>query len=243
MTGNRLALTERDKAVLGEVDRLGAVTREQLMRLRFFSSKTRANERLRKLTRAGYLTARRQPLSVGGPRLVYLPGPLMSEGRNARTRLSRASDLFLSHQLGLGDIRLAFEQHTALASWVPEKDLADLSLGLIPDAYVEYAVGDLTYCAFVEYDRGTETLGRFGRKVLRYVDLARSGRFERTIRRRFFRVLDFTDSDGRLGTLSHAIARTTDQIFWLVTKAALLSQGPLASIWRRPRGHQSESLT
>ena len=243
MTGDRLTLTERDKAVLREMDRLGAVTREQLMRLRFFSSKTRANERLRKLTVAGYLTARRQPLSVGGPRLVYLPGRLMTEGRDTRARLTKASDLFLSHQLGLGDIRLAFEQHTALSSWVPEKDLADLSLGLIPDAYVEYAVASLTYCAFVEYDRGTETLGRFGRKVQRYSDLAYSGRFERAFRRRFFRVLVVTDSDGRLRTLSQAIARTTDRIFWLVSKTALLGHGPLASIWRRPRGHHPESLT
>ena len=29
MTGDRLALTERDKAVMGEVDRLGAVRRRQ----------------------------------------------------------------------------------------------------------------------------------------------------------------------------------------------------------------------
>ena len=201
------------------------------MRLRLFSSKTRANERLKKLTVAGYLSARRQPLSVGGPRLVYLPGRLMTDGRDTRVRLTKASDLFLSHQLGLGDIRLAFEQHTALSSWVPEKDLADLSLGLIPDAYVEYAVGDLTYCAFVEYDRGTlETLGRFRGKVQRYVDLAFSGRFERAFRRRFFRVLVVTDSDGRLRTLSQAIARTTDRIFWLVSKADLLGHGPLAHV-------------
>ena len=160
MTGKSLALTERDRAIVSEVTRFGVMSRDQLMRLKFFSSKTRANERLKRLVDEGYLASRRQPIPVGGPRFVYLPSRLLADGRDVRQRFTEVSDFFLSHQLGLVDIRLAFEQDSHLRRWAPEKDLTGLSLGLVPDAYHEYDVDTLTYCAFVEYDRGTESLGR-----------------------------------------------------------------------------------
>ena len=99
------------------------------------------------------------------------------------------------------------------------------------------------YCAFVEYDRGTETLGRIERKVRAYLDLAQSGRFDRTFKRRFFRVFMVTDSDGRLSTLSQTTARITDRILRLTTLQELSHHGPLMSIWRRPGANASESLT
>jgi hypothetical protein len=243
MAGKHFALTERDRAVLSEVNRFGLITRQQLMRLKLFSSKTRANARLKVLTDAHYLTGRPQPVPVGGPRLVYLPGPMMPEAREARRRFSDVSDLFLDHQLGLVDIHLAFEKHTVFKHWSSEKDLSLLPLGLIPDAYLEYAIDDLTFCAFVEYDRGTETHSRFERKVKAYLDLAFSGTFERLLKRRFFRVVVVTDSGRRLTTLSDTIARTTTKIFWLTTLTDLTRHGPLASIWRRPGATDSQSLT
>jgi len=242
MNGKALAFTERDRAIVREVARFGVMSREQLMRLKFFSSKTRANERLKRLVAGGYLAARRQPLPVGGPRSVYLPGPLSVEAREGRARLSDVSDVFLTHQLGLVDIHLAFEQHTTLSRWLSEKDLAGLSLGLVPDAYLEYEVSALTYCAFVEYDRGTETLGRIERKVRAYLDLAHSGRFERTLKRRFFRVLVLTDSTGRLATISSTTARITDRTLRFTTLQELSHHGPLASIWRLPGAKASQSL-
>jgi protein involved in plasmid replication-relaxation len=243
MAGKSFALTERDRAVLLEVNRFGLITREQLMRLKLFSSKTRANERLKTLTDARYLQARPQPVPLGGPRFVYLPGPLMTESRETRRRLTDVSDLFLAHQLGLIDTRLAFERDTVLRQWSSERELSPLSLGLIPDAYLEYAVGSLTFCAFVEYDRGTETLGRFERKAKAYADLAFSGKFERLLKRRFFRVFVITDSANRLDNLSATIGRTTTKIFWLTTLRELAHLGPLASIWRRPGVPDSQSLT
>jgi hypothetical protein len=243
MTGRSLAFTERDRAVVREVTRFGVMSRDQLMRLKFFSSKTRANDRLKRLVDEGYLASRRQPLPVGGPRCVYLPGRLLADGRDIRRRFADVSDLFLTHQLGLVDIRLAFEQHSTLVRWLPEKDLVGLSLGLVPDAYLEYEVGGLTYCAFVEYDRGTETLGRIERKVRAYLDLAQSGRFERTFKRRFFRVCLVTDSAGRLATISQIARHITDRIMRLTTLPELSRHGPLMSIWRRPGASASESLT
>lgn len=243
MTGKSLAFTERDRAIVREVSRFGVMSRDQLMRLTFFFSKTRANERLKKLVDHGYLASRRQPLAVGGPRCVYLPGRLLADGRDVRKRFVDTSDLFLTHQLGLVDIRIAFEQHSHLLRWLAERDLAGLSLGLVPDAYLEYEVGTLTYCAFVEYDRGTETLGRIERKVRAYLDLAHSGRFEHTFKRRFFRVLIVTDSAGRLAHLALSTARITDRVMRFTTLRELSQHGPLMSIWRRPGASAAESLT
>src|SRR5262245_41005959 len=100
MSGRGLAITERDRAIVREIARFGVMSREQLMRLRFFASKTRAKERLKRLVDAGYLAARRQPLPLGGPRAVYVPGILSADGREARKRFADTSDLFLVHQMG-----------------------------------------------------------------------------------------------------------------------------------------------
>jgi hypothetical protein len=213
------------------------------MRLKLFTSKTRANERLRRLVRHDYLAAKRQALPAGGPRLIYLPGRGLAESQEVKRRYSDASDLFLRHQLGLVDIRLAFEADTTVTRWLTDKDLGAAALGVIPDAYLEFQVGSLTFCAFVEYDRGTETLARFERKVRAYLDAAYSGAFERAFHRRYFRLLVVTDSDRRLSSLSDAVVRLTDKVVRLTTLAALSTSGPLASIWRRPGSSTPQSLT
>jgi hypothetical protein len=243
MSGERLAITERDRAILREIHRFGVMSREQFVRLGLFASKTRANERLRRLVEAGHLTTRRQPLAVGGPRHVYLPGRHCVDSGRTRKRFAGTSDLFLLHQLGLVDIRLAFEGQTSLTRWLSDTDLRPLNLGLVPDGFIEYDVDTLTYCAFIEYDRGTETLGHIERKVASYIDLARFGRFEQTFNRRFFRVCVIVDSTGRLATLSQAVRRITDRIVRLTTLSQLTANGPLGAIWRKPGGDVSESLT
>ena len=93
MTGNAVGLTERDRAVLSEVLRFGVVSRQQLTALGHFHSKTRANERLRRLTAAGYLSATRLALPAGGPSLVYTAGPKVEASRTPRRRIAEGSDL------------------------------------------------------------------------------------------------------------------------------------------------------
>jgi hypothetical protein len=153
------------------------------------------------------------------------------------------SELFVAHQLGLVDIQLAFEAHVRLTRTLSEHDLHPMNLGVVPDAYVEYAHQEAEFSAFVEYDRGTETLGTIERKARGYLDLALSGRFSRQFQRRFFRTLLVTDTVGRLSTLSSAVARVTDRVMRLTTLGELVALGPQSAIWRRPGSHVSESLT
>src|SRR5688572_27616424 len=113
MTGSGLGLTSRDRRIIGEVQRFGVLTRDQLIALRLFSSKTRAKERLKRLVDSGYLAARPQSLPAGGPRLVYSPGR-ETAGSDSRShkRLQEVSDLFLTHELGLVDVHISFESRT-----------------------------------------------------------------------------------------------------------------------------------
>jgi hypothetical protein len=238
MSGKRLALTERDKRLLAEVQRFGVLTRAQAMRLGLFASKTRANARLKRLTDGGYLASRPQALLSGGPRLVYMPGKhLDTAGAHPHRDVS---ELFLAHQLGLVDIRVAFEHAVVVTRWLSDRDLKPAGLGVVPDAYLEFEWNRNHYSAFVEYDRGTESLVRVERKAKAYVDLAYSGRFEREFRRRFFRTLFIAETPGRAATLSAAVSRITDRVVRLTTLPQLSEHGPLAVIWRRPGSSHSK---
>jgi Replication-relaxation len=243
MAGSRLLLTDRDRQVMAEVLRFGAMTRAQMQRLGLFGSATRAKERLKRLVDAKYLDVRLEPITAGGPRGVYLPGKLVTTAPSSHRISHDASGFFLLHQLALVDIRIAFEQATRLVIWRSDRELAAYKLNVVADAYLEYEHGSATVCAFVEYDRGTETLGRLEQKARHYLDLAYGGKFTKTFNRTYFRVLVVTDTAGRLSNISQTVARLTDRIFRFALLAELQRQGPLASIWRRPGTTTCESLT
>jgi len=242
MAGSGFVLTDRDRQLATEVLRFGALTREQAMRLGYFTSATRAKARLKILTDQGVLTTRPHAVSQRGVRHVYLPGRELLGG-SARARMRHTSPLFLAHQLGLVDIRIAFERHTSLERWWTEKELVAASLGFIPDGYIEYRIGAQAFSAFVEYDRGTETLTRIQHKVRAYAQLAFTGTFEQRFGRKYFRLLLVTDTPGRLATLSKASAAVTDKVVRLTTLHDLTTRGPQQSIWIRPGVPVPESLT
>lgn len=240
MTGRALAMTERDLRICDEVRRFGGLTREQLQRLGLFQSPSRAKERLKRLVDHGVLTTRPHAVHQRGVRFVYLPGPaIVPKG----TRTPQLSPLFVAHQLGLVDIRIAFLRHTEVERWLSDRDLAPMSLGFIPDGYVEYRVGQATFAAFIEYDRGTESLAHIEEKVKAYTAFGFSGKFEQRFGLKFFRLLLVADSRGRLQNLGKAAARVTDRVVRLAPLESINTHGPLARIWRRPGGQQFESLT
>lgn len=240
MAGRTLALTDRDRQLCAEIRRFGLLTRDQAMRLGFFHSATRAKERLKKLTDARLLVSRPHAILDRGVRFVYLPGPELIEHPS---RLKHASPITVNHQLGLVEARIAFERVSRVTRWASDKELAGLKLGVIPDAYVECAVDTSSIGAFLEYDRGTETNARVVTKVRGYLDLALSGRFEKTFARKFFRLMLVTDSPRRLQTLSRNIAAVTNKVVRLTTLNELATHGPLAPIWRRAGSTTLESLT
>jgi hypothetical protein len=160
-----------------------------------------------------------------------------------RKRWREASDVLLVHQLGLVDVRIAFERATRVQRWLTDRELSTAALEVIPDGLVEFELHNLGYSAFIEYDRGTEPLHRIQRKVRGYLNLAHSGRFARVFNRKFFRVLFVCDQPGRVASIVKTAASVTNQMVWVAGLSDLRQLGPLASIWRRPATDQLQSLT
>jgi len=253
-TGSALVLTTRDRTLITDLADYGVLTREQVQSLGHFASKTRANTRLLRLTRAGYLSRRALPTVMGSHRALYFMGPrsldLLDRPRarahGDRRRVQGLSDLFLEHQLFINDVRLLFQRPMpsyVFGRWLSEPSLRELALGLVPDGYVEYLYAARHFSAFLELDRGTERLARWADKVRCYQQLATSGQFVQRFSRRFFRVLVVTSSPTRLTHLREVVAKFTDRIFWFATLEDVRQGGTLARVWLRPVDPERHALT
>lgn len=253
VAGRGMVLTPRDAAVVRDVAAFQLLTREQLTRLRHFTSRTRANATLARLVNHQYLSRRHQPSVAGTQRALYFVGSkaagLLGDPRpleTERRRLKQLSDLFIAHQLLVTDVRLAFLQPTDRyrhIRWTSDTELRPLGLGLVADGHVEYEYGGRRFGAFVEVDRGTETLARWRTKVDAYLALASARRYDAAFGRHYFRVLTLTTSEARLDHLRHITASRTDKIFWFTTFDRLAHRGPLTSIWWRPVEAHLHALT
>lgn len=253
MSGEGMVLTGRDREVIGVAASFVVVTREQLARLGHFRSKTRANATLARLVRFEYLARRFQPSFVGSRRSLYFLGPrgheLLdgSESQSRSNRVKLLSDLFLEHQLAVNDTRIDFltasMPNYQVERWVSDVALRELKLGVVPDGFVEYRLAGLRFFAFVEIDRGTESHRVWERKVAGYLDVVRTGRHERVLGCRYFRVLVLTHSQRRSDNLRRFVATRTRQVFWFASFERLMTDGPFASIWSRPDGSDMQSLT
>jgi Replication-relaxation len=246
--GRGMLLTARDSDIVHTVAECGAVTREQLERHHRFGSTVRANATLLRLVRHSYLARRFQPTLVGTRRAIYV---LAGRGRELvgedPPRLRDASDLFLDHRLMVNDIRFSFVDCAVpefrVLRWTNEGDLRRHQLPVISDGYVEYALDEGIFAAFIEADRGTEGRHRWQAKTQGYLELAFSGLYERRFGRRFFRVLVVAPTAERVAVLASEIRPLTDRIFWLTPLSDLLASGPFSPIWWRPNGDDRHSLT
>lgn len=240
-SGRGMVLTDRDRRLISDVASFGVLTRRQLQDLGHFHSVTRANAVLLRLTRFSYLSVR-PPLAVSArARAVYALGRRGAElchldGKGSR--FGGASDLFVHHQLLVNDIRILFGQDDAgyaLERWMTDLELGARGLGLLPDGYVEYSWHGRHFSAFIEADRGTETLDRWLAKVNGYVGIAQ-GPYQQGFGRRFFRVLVVAESERRLENIQKAVARRTDRLFWFAPLGALRAVHPIHAGWLRPDG-------
>jgi len=254
--GNAIVLTDRDVKIISDIADFGLMTREQIRRQHHFGSVTRINATLLRLVRARYLSRRFQPTLTGWRRALYYVGPagavVVASGQSPvgqiqRRRLAQWSDMFVEHQILVNEVRLGFaecrHQGYCFERWISESVLRDLGLDIIPDGYIQYSIEGRTFASFLELDRGTEPLRRWRQKTAAYLDLAFSGRYEAIFERRFFRVFVITTSVRRLEHLRREVAKDTKEIFWFTTVAEVLTQGPVADIWRRPTESRLHALT
>ena len=259
-----LFLQKRDLDILVSVYEFGFLTRQQIQRLFDFNCTTRANIRLRKLFDHGYLSRRFLPTTRGASQTLHFLGSegvsLISErsGLDALAIRKRQKDflsrkeLFLTHDLLLNDVRIAF--YRALASqpglkldrWVSSSDcLQEWSMPIAgvnrpqkmifrPDGYVRYFQDSKVFGCFLEVDRSTMSNSRFQSKVRLYLNYARSSLYKERYGLQFFRVLVATPSKQRLSNLIRSTEQLTDKIFWFTLAEHLTAGRVFEPIWERP---------
>lgn len=165
-------------------------------------------------------------------------------------RLTSSGTFLMPHALMTADVALAFRrearQHVGhdILEWESDWQARHRvrSSVLVPDAYFVYATPDLELSAFLEIDLGSEGSRFFARKILSYLDLARSGNW-REVFESWPLILVVTPTERRADALRRAaeavIAREVDAerirsrtAFGFAALPRLLAAGPLGPIWR-----------
>ena len=170
---------------------------------------------------------------------------------NWRPKDKVRTPFFLEHTLKLNDFRIAVtlgaQQHGyALAQWVDEREfrvmkerVVDLSDGsevlpFMPDGFFVLNVEEHRACFFVEIDRGTMTVSRFGTKVRAYISFRQSGQAVNVFQTKYFRVLTVTTGEKRLTSLRQATEKADGKDhFWFTTLDQITADKVLCEpIWQ-----------
>ena len=166
-----LRLTERDGRMLAKCAICRWLTTDQLRRLYFPKATQNAvQKRLRKLADAGYLgTWREHPTAEAVHALAPL-GKRLVEERGIETTLPGEVPKQIEHLLGVNEIRIALETGgVEVAYFFAYWELANLGWinKVIPDAVFAVRTPEMR-TFLVEYDRGTEPLGKLVQKLVAY---------------------------------------------------------------------------
>jgi hypothetical protein len=228
ITGARLrtivsSLTDRDQALIRDVDRLGLVSGAQLRQLHF--ADTPSGRRLARLhllrlvelrvlqrlgRRAGGVRAGSDgfvySLDVAGQRLVdprrERYWPRVTPGPAFFAHALAVSELYVGLQLTAPATLITFD--TEPVCWRRFAGPHGARLTLKPDAYVVVAAGEYEDHYFIEIDRGTESLPRIDAKLRYYVRYWTSGR-EQAASGVFPRVVWLAPDDRRVEQLCNAV--------------------------------------
>jgi len=179
-------MTDRDRSVIRDLKRFRVLTTPQLARLHFNSFK-RASARLLFLHELKVLD-RFRPIRehwgahpwhwvVGPMGAAILAGERGEDPERASRRwrgermLAYATGQRLAHLVGINDLYVSLAAHarrneTCLLDWLTESEAVEWTHGIVrPDAWGTWEDDGRRVEFFVEYDRGTETLGRLVDKL------------------------------------------------------------------------------
>ena len=202
-----MILQPRDKEIIKTVYAFRVLSRQQLQKLLGIEGTRRINQRLRKLYDHKYLSRYFLPNIRGSGQAIYYLGShgaaLVADElgvdlnviKRKQKATSRLHELFLSHALGLNDIRIAFNigianrQGMDLERWIHDSDChqqyhvsahgKDVTRRFRPDGYFRIVCQGKLYSCFVEFDRSTMTIGRFAGKVHSYIDFGSLGYYQK----------------------------------------------------------------
>jgi hypothetical protein len=258
MTGNDkpgLIVQARDRRLLREIGEMCVADREQAKDAGGFTSTTRINARLLRLTREGLL--RRfylgtdgsgqkalYALSLKGANLVQVP----YRGLRRRRDETLVADFAVIHQLRINGLYCHVKHRpipvegAEFLRWENFHKTIDAAKALIPDGYFEIAIGSKVIAAFLEVDLGHEGRSVWRRKIENYLRYAASGEFAQRFAHLQFRTLVVTDSEKRMKSLRTATAEITEKIFRFTTFQSVASDGLWSQIWRRATGEALQPL-
>lgn len=249
-----LILQPRDRTLLSELATMQLIDRDLGKVVAGFSSTTRANARLLKLTRAGLLNRFFVGTVAYGRKAVYTlskRGGLLV-GTDYR-RISRShgrtlvGDLFVDHQMAVNELYTTFKfvplpEGSSFGQWRAFYKPLSEAAKIVPDGYCEIVTPSGTRAMFIEVDLGSESMKVWEQKTRQYIQLALSGDFVRVFGHTQFRVLVIAKSARRLRSIRRTIAKHTDKIFWLADFSTIKRAGLWSAVWLRPTGDQQQAL-
>jgi Replication-relaxation len=232
-----IQLSNRDRAILRDVNDYGILSTEQVFRLRF-PSIHRARKRLRLLWRHRFVTRNVRPMRRGEGSSPYLYS-LAHKGRRLLAGDEPVADSThrvrpigtSEHTLRLNDFRIALSLNCRgsiglmLKDWKQGRTVRfdpavrngslTVRVPIVPDGFFTLQYGGKDFSYFLEIDRGTADLGRIRTKILAYLNLWHSGAASTKLGVRSFRLLYDTSSEKRLVnmlSMMQTLSQTTQRI-------------------------------
>ena len=229
----RERLSDRDVAMLHDLENLRLLTGEQLRRLHFPDGDTTTQGRkvraaLKRLSDLGVIV--RLSRRVGGIRagsegfVVGLSGwghavlDLDSETLHRHRRVVETKPAFQTHVLAVADLYVNLVEHARTGrsdllefagepgAWRRFGGTGGQAVTLKPDAFVRLGVGDFELASFIEQDMATESKSTIARKLAVYVAYWRTAGEQQT-HGVFPRVWWLVPTTDRLHVIARGIAR------------------------------------
>jgi hypothetical protein len=249
-----VVLQDRDRRLMGALETMCIVDRDQAMAVAGFHSITRANTRLLKLKNAGLLHRLFVGTQVGTRKALYTLSPKGAATVGVRLwHLPRRTpdrlvvDPFIEHQLTVNALRILvchrrLPEGFVVKGWQVFQQPIAPSFPIAPDGYFKIEHVDNTHSMFLEVDRGTEGQRIWKNKILIYLRLAASGEFTKRFGQPRFRVLVAAHSERRLMSIRKSVQRVTDKIFWFATFQSISNEGFWSPVWFRTKQDQKLPL-
>jgi hypothetical protein len=250
---DRIALTERDRYVIGLLSRFRLLSRNQVMALGPFRSLTRANTRLASLVQAGLLSRKVLPVypGKGSAQSLYYLGTQSANvldapshaPRNQVRQIARWDLRQIEHVLAANQVLVDFlDAMQTTAPGVPASFRSDPELrqifadsALVPDGWFAWTEGGRRFNCFVEVDLHHEGLREWRSKVLRYLEYAESGLHQERFGFNAFRVCVVAKTSKRLASLRQ-VAEAAGRLFLFCAAGDVDAQRFFGAAWLAARG-------
>jgi hypothetical protein len=231
---------DRDEEIIAAVYLHGVLSTKQIADLFFGGSVSAATKRLRKLFDAGWLQRAFRPNGVGAPEALYLVERRQETVHCIADRLGWAEErvrrywfptqMLTDHFLEVNAFRVTIEiscrrNGVLLELWEDERFCVDRIRDdggkvkvFAPDAYFRFFKDGTLWAYFLEWDRGTESVGRIRQKAENYATYWRKGFYTDRYGLRGFRVLWVTKEE-RMDELMGATEKVEGAPpFWWATR-------------------------